>query len=269
MPLQDLFSGAFFMRLSRPFAAVLAGAALCTLLVAPLAAQGLTDAQKQELGPLIREYLLKNPEVLQEAFTELQNKKEAEAVAMRQGVIGDKSSALYSTEFTGVVGPDDADVTIVEFFDYNCGYCKKALPDVQKIIESDAKVRFLLKDFPILSKESQEAAIIAMAVKKQLKGDKFFAFHVDLMGTKGRIGKEQALDAAKASGIDMARLEKDMTDPGIQATLQKTQELAQTLDITGTPSYIVGPDMVVGAVGFDDLSTRIANIRKCGKGECG
>jgi protein-disulfide isomerase len=254
------------LRLFASFAAALL--ALGTVLAAPSLAKELTPAEKEAFEAVIKDYLLKNPEIVQEALAALQKKQEEQARLARVKIIEDKNGPLFTSDASIAIGASDADITIVEFFDYNCGYCKRGLPDIEKIVASDKKVRIILRDFPILSKESQEAAIVAMAVKKQLEPTKYWKFHVALMSERGRIGKDEALAAAKDAGADIGKLEKQMADDSIRKNLTETMEIAQALDITGTPSYVLGDEVVVGAVGFDDLTTRIANLRKCQKSTC-
>jgi protein-disulfide isomerase len=253
-------------RLFAPLAAALF--ALGTVFSLPAMAKELSPADREAFEAVIRDYLVKNPEIVQEALTALQKKQEDEARLSRVKIIEDKNGPLFMSDASIAIGAPDADITIVEFFDYNCGYCKRGLPDIEKIVASDKKVRLILRDFPILSKESQEAAIVAMAVKKQLSPDKYWKFHVALMSERGRIGKDEALAAAKDAGADLGKLEVAMKDDSIRKNLTETMEIAQALDITGTPSYVLGDEVVVGAVGFEDLTTRITNLRKCQKSSC-
>jgi protein-disulfide isomerase len=236
---------------------------------APLSAKELTGKERAAFEAVIRDYLMKNPEVIQEALEALQKKQEDATRVARLKVIEDKSGPLFTSPASISIGNPQADITLVEFFDYNCGYCKKGLPDIQKIVETDKNVRVVLRDFPILSKESQEAAIVAMALKKQVTAEKFWTFHVDLMSQRGQIGRDAALEAARSVGANMEQLANDMTSDSIRLHLTETMEIAQKLDISGTPSYVLGDEVVVGAVGFDDLSARIAALRKCGKSVCG
>ena len=166
------------------------------------------------------------------------------------------------------LGSRNPDVTIVEFFDYNCGFCKRGLADIQRVLETDKNVRLILKDLPILSEGSREAAAIAYAVKKQLAPDAYWKFHFALMSVKGSVGKDVALGVAKENGADMKRLEADLAKPGFEEAVEETKQVASALGISGTPSYVVAEDIVVGARGYEALSTRIANFRKCKKAEC-
>jgi protein-disulfide isomerase len=235
----------------------------------PASAKEMTPEERTAFETAVHDYLLKNPEVIQDALNALQKKQEEATRNSRLSIIEDKNGPLFTSPASVSIGNPKADITIVEFFDYNCGYCKKGLPDMQKIVDTDKNVRIVLRDFPILSKESQEAAIVAMALKTQLAPEKFWAFHVSLMSAHGHVGKEQAVDAAREAGADMNRLAKDMTSESIRKNLAETMEFAQKLDISGTPSYVLGDEVVVGAVGYDDLAARIASLRKCGKSSCG
>lgn len=166
------------------------------------------------------------------------------------------------------LGSRNPDVTIVEFFDYNCGFCKRGLNDIKQLVETDKNLRVILKDLPILSEGSKDAAAIAYALKKQVSPDTYWKFHFNLMGQQGRIGREEALGVAKSLGVDMKRLEADLAKPGFEDAVEETKMIASALGINGTPSYVVAEDIVVGARGYDALASRIANFRKCKKAEC-
>lgn len=232
-------------------------------------AQQFNDAQKSEIGKIVHEYLVKNPEVLREAITELDKRQKAEEAQQRESAIESVKSQIFDSKHQVVVGNPNGKVTLVEFFDYNCGYCKKALGDLGKLVKENPDLRIVLRDFPVLGQGSVEAAQVAMAVSKQIQGDKFWAFHQTLLGARGHAGKEQALKAARESGVDMARLEKDMKSPDIRAGYTEVMQIADKLSLTGTPSWVVGKEVIVGAVGYSELNDKIANYRKCGKTVCG
>jgi len=236
---------------------------------APLQAQTAADKlDKAAIEAIVKEYLLKNPEIIQEAMVELQRRQsEAEAQAVKK-ITGDKTSPLYVSEHHTVVGNPKGDVTLVEFFDFNCGFCKRGLADVEKLLETDKNIRLVLKEFPILAPGSREASVVALALREQFDGQKLWKFHTTLLNTRGTIGKAQALAVAKDLGADMKKLETAMTSPKIQEALDESKLLAEALGINGTPSYIVADDLVVGARGFEALHTRVANYRKCQKAEC-
>ena len=129
-------------------------------------------------------------------------------------------------------------------------------------------LRVILRDFPILSPSSVQAAIVADAAHDQFAGEKYWAYHRALLGTKGLVGKDQAVDVAKAMGADMAKLAKEAARPAIRAGIQGSDDLAKSLSLNGTPSYILGDDVLIGAVGYDELNAKIGNVRKCGKVMC-
>ncbi len=245
--------------------ALLAGA----LLAAPAArAQSFNDAQKTEIGKIVHEYLVKNPEVLREAIAELEKRQKAEETAQRETAIETVNKQIFDSKYQVVVGNPQGKITLVEFFDYNCGYCKKALGDLSKLAKENPDLRIVLRDFPVLGPGSVEAARVAMATSKQIQGDKFWTFHTKLLGGRGQAGKEQALAAARDAGADMGKLEKDMNSPDIRAGYDEVMHIADKLALTGTPSWVVGKEVIVGAVGYDELNGKIANYRKCGKTSC-
>ncbi|MCC0003746.1 MAG: DsbA family protein [Methylobacteriaceae bacterium] len=246
--------------------ALLAGA----FAAAPAArAQQFNDAQRSEIGKIVHDYLINNPEVLREAFSELERRHKAEEAQQRETAIESVKKQIFDSKYQVVVGNPDGKVTLVEFFDYNCGYCKKALSDLSRLAKENPDLRIVLRDFPVLGQGSVEAAQVAMAVAKQIQGDKFWTFHQKLLGGRGQAGKEQALAAARESGVDMARLEKDMKSPDIHAGYGEVMQIADKLALTGTPSWVVGKEVIVGAVGYAELNNKIANYRKCGKTDCG
>ena len=244
----------------------LAGIALVT--IAPVQAAPFGSDQKAEIGSIVRDYLMQNPEVLREVMTELDRKDKVQEAAKRDTAVKDKSDLLFNSRYGEVLGNPDGKVTLVEFFDYNCGYCKRALDDLAKLMKTEPNLRVVLKDFPVLGPGSVEAAQVAGAVRNQLKGDKFWPFHSKLLSTHGPVGKAQALAAAKDVGVDMDQLAKDMTKPDVRDGIAENMQLADALNLTGTPSYVLGQDVVVGAVGYDELRGRLDNILKCGKSMC-
>ena len=244
----------------------LAATVAVAALAAPAQAQ-MTPAQKAEIETVIREYLLKNPEIIQETLIELEKRNREAEQAARTTALKELGPALANAK-SGVVGNPKGDVTLVEFFDYNCGFCKKGLADMQRLVKEDPNLRIVLKDLPILSPASRDAAAIAVAVKNQVKPEVFWDFHVKLMSKSGQIGKQQALDVAKEIGADMARVEKDSTAPEVAMAFDEARKAADGLGLSGTPSYVIADDVVIGAVGYDQLKARITSVRKCGKTQC-
>ena len=185
-----------------------------------------------------------------------------------QAAVKDNVDALFSSPRQVVVGNPQGDVTLVEFFDYNCGYCKRAMTDMLDLMKNDGKLKVVLKEFPVLGEGSVEAARVAVAVRMQDKGGKkYLEFHQKLLGGRGQADKARALAVAKEVGLDMARLERDMASDEVKTTLEESFKLAEKLGLNGTPSYVIGDDVVVGAVGLAALKEKINTVR-CGKATC-
>lgn len=251
---------------TRLFGASAIATFLILALLAPAQAQATPD--KASIEAIVKEYLLKNPEVIQEAMVELERRqRDAEAQAVRR-ITADPKSPLYTSEHHTVIGNPNGDVTLVEFFDFNCGFCKKGLADVQKVLDTDKNVRVILKEFPILAPGSRDASVVALALREQFDKEKLWKFHVALLNSRGSVAKEQALGVAKDMGADLKKLEVAMASPGIQLALEESKLLADALGVNGTPSYVVAEDLVVGARGYGELQKRIAAWRQCKKAEC-
>jgi protein-disulfide isomerase len=248
---------------------LLAAAATAALLVlpAPSRAQSFSDTQKGEIEKIIKDYLVAHPEVLEEASAELDKRKQVAEAEKAKTQIKNHSDAIFNSPRQVTIGNAGGDVTLVEFFDYNCGYCKRALADLTTIMKDDGKLRVVLKEFPVLGPGSVEAARVAVAVRMQDKGKKYFDFHQRLLNGRGQADKARALAAAKEAGFDVARIEKDINSDEVKVSLEESMKLAEALGLNGTPSYVVGEDVVVGAVGLDALKQKV-NIARCGKTTC-
>jgi protein-disulfide isomerase len=252
----------------RPLVASLALAAGLGALAPASAQSGLTPDQRKAVEALVREVLVKNPEIIQEALAELDKRNaQGQAEAQAQALLTDKAT-LYDSPRHAVAGNPQGDVTLVEFFDYNCGYCKRSLEDLRSLVGVDPKLRVILKDFPILGPDSVEASRVAIAAKSQLRPEKFWEFHVKLMAQKGRVNGEKALEVAKESGADIARLRRDMEAPETRAAIEETVALGDRLSLTGTPAFVLANEVVFGAVGTDVLKAKINAVRQCGKTSC-
>lgn len=254
------------MRLSIVRAASLAG--MLALPCAPAVAAEFSAAQKAEIGAIVKDYLLANPEVLRDALAELDIRQKNAEAAARQKVVSDQSGLLFSSVNQATLGNLKGNATLVEFFDYNCGYCKRSLDDIARLMKADPNLKVVLKDFPVLGPGSVEAAHVATALRNQFKGEKFWDFHQKLLGARGQVGKAQALAVAKDLGADMDRLEKDMAAPAIKDSIQEVALLADQLNLTGTPSFVIGQDVVVGAIPYDEMKLKVDNVHKCGKVAC-
>lgn len=220
----------------------------------------------EEIERIVRDYLAKNPGVLQQALNELIRQRQptvAAANADKTAAIKASAETLFNSSRQVTLGNRDGDVTLVEFFDYNCGYCKRALSDLLDLMKDDPKLKVVLKEFPVLGPGSIEAARVAVAVRMQdPDGAKYLAFHRMLLTDRGRVDGARALAAARELGLDMARLDRDLNSDEVRLSLEESGALARALGIRGTPSYVIGETVVVGAVGIAALSDRIKAARK-------
>ncbi|GHC61096.1 DsbA family protein [Limoniibacter endophyticus] len=232
------------------------------LAVATLAGQAHAQTvDKAEVEKIVREYLLANPEILFEMQQVLQTKQQDEQAVQQQRVIAAARDAIYNSKADGVVGNPDASFTVVEFFDYNCGYCKHALQDMMEITAENEDIRFVMKEFPILGQASKEASVVSMAVHR-LAPEKYAEYHKDLLGAEGRVDGATAVQLAVSKGVDEAKLKAEMGKPEIEQDLAKTYALAESLAVNGTPAYVIGNEMVFGAMGKDTLLEKIAAAKQ-------
>jgi protein-disulfide isomerase len=229
-------------------------------------AESFSDSQRGEIETIIKNYLLAHPEVLEDATNELNKRKTEADEKKHQATIAENAETIYNSPRGVTLGNKDGDVTFVEFFDYNCGYCKRAMADMLDLLKNDPKLKVVLKEFPVLSEGSVEAARVAIAVRMQ-DPNKYLDFHQKLLGGRGPADKARAMAAAKDAGLDMARIEKDLASPEIKATINENVKLAEDMDMNGTPSYVIGKQIVIGAVGLDGLKEKIG-IARCGKATC-
>src|SRR4051795_13110145 len=240
--------------------------ALCGMPAA--SAQSFSDSQRGEIESMVRNYLIAHPEVLEEAMAELSKRQAAAETQKHEASIAQNAEIIFNSPRQVVLGNKDGDVTFVEFFDYNCGYCKRAMDDMLGLMKGDSKLKVVLKEFPVLSQGSIEAAQVAVAVRMQdPSGKKYLDFHQKLLGGRGQADKARAMAAAKDAGLDMARLEKDLASSEVKATLEENLKLAEAMGMNGTPSYVIGKQVVIGAVGVDNLKEKIG-LARCGKAVC-
>jgi protein-disulfide isomerase len=248
---------------------VLAPAA-CLLIgnVTAASAQSFSTDQRKEIEEIVRGYLLRNPEVLQEVLIELEKRQTAAEAEKAKAAVKNNATLLFDSPRQVVIGNPKGDVTLIEFFDYNCGYCKRALADLVDLMKGDPNLRVVLKEFPVLGEGSVEAAKVAIAAHMQdQSGKKYFDFHQKLLGSRGPANKARALAVAKEVGFDVARIERDMASDEVRATIGESMKLAEALGLNGTPSYVVGDNVVIGAVGHDALKQKV-NWARCGQIAC-
>lgn len=216
-------------------------------------------AGRGDVETIVREYLIANPEILMEMQAALDvRERESQRLAQIDS-IRSSSERIFNASYDGIVGNPQGSVTIVEFFDYNCGFCKRAMEDMEAMVAADPDLRFVLKEFPILGPDSQRAHVVSMAVNN-LAPETYGDFHRSvLMG--GRATEETAIRAALALGIDETALRAELKNPAIQAAFEETYDLANSLAVTGTPSYVVGDEVVFGALGRAVLAEKVELAR--------
>lgn len=204
------------------------------------------EAQSREaVETIVREYILANPEIIEEALIALNEKQRAEEAQAQSAALAENRSALFENAADYSIGPDDAPVTVVEFFDYRCGFCKRSIDYVAALptVHGD-QVRVVFKELPILSPQSRQAALAALAAGRQ---GKYFEMHAALMEDTTPLNDADIDRVAETAGVDVAKMRADMKSTAVQQELATSTQLAQTLNITGTPAFIIGDDIVPGA----------------------
>ncbi|HEY7763639.1 MAG TPA: DsbA family protein [Aestuariivirgaceae bacterium] len=240
----------------------LAFAAMSLLVFAQgAAAQEFSDQQKQEIEKLIKEYLISNPEVIKEAIQELERRQLQAANEAAKKTIGERAKEIYRAEEDLVLGNAAGEVAVVEFFDYNCGYCKRAIPEIEKLIQSDKNVKVIIKEFPILGAGSIIAAKAALASRLQ---GKYAEFHAALTGFDGVKDEESVMQVATQLGLDVTKLKADMESDAVAEVIRRNYSLAEALSINGTPSFIIDDALEPGYVSFDVLAQHVATVRQNG-----
>ncbi|MBX6324374.1 MAG: thioredoxin domain-containing protein [Rhodospirillaceae bacterium] len=242
-----------------------AAAALCLaagLLALPAVApagEALSDTQMQAVDQRIHDYLMAHPEVIIESLQAYdQQRSQAEAAQQKQA-IADLREELLHAPGDPVGGNPQAGFTVVEFFDYHCPYCKAVAADFLDAVKKDGNVRVVFKDFPILGDSSVFAAKAALAADKQ---GRYVAFYRAVMALKGDLSEEAVFRAAKAQGLDVERLKQDMAAPEIAQRISRNYDLARALGIHGTPAFIIGDELVPGALPMSELMAKVEQHRK-------
>ncbi len=248
------------------------GAVLRTILFAILLLGGLgeaarsaefSDGQRKEIEAIIKDYLLANPELLKDVGQLLEQKEKLAEDEMRKGALATNAKQIFRDGADFVYGNPDGKVTMVEFFDYNCGWCKKGFPEVLSLLEEDKDLRLVLKEFPIFGEDSEYAAKAAIAAIKQ---GKYWQLFAAMFQHEGKIAKASVDAIAAELGLDMAQLKKDMEDPATTDILMRNRNLAQALAINGTPAFIIDDRLIPGYLPKAELAGVIAEVRA--KGGC-
>jgi len=233
------------------------------LAIAPFAEaeETVTPGQKTAIEQIIHDYILEHPEVVIQALQSAESKAKAVAEERGRATLAEKRKELLDDPTSPIAGNPGGDVTIVEFFDYRCPYCKQVEPALEALLREDRQIRIVYKEFPILGKDSVYATRVALAARKQAKYD---AVHAAMMAAKGQLDESTIFKIAASAGLDVERAKADMTSSEIDDVIRRNFELAQALDIRGTPAFIIGGELVPGAIDIATMKQKIAAARKAG-----
>lgn len=232
--------------------------ALASILALPVSAQELSDARVKELA---LEAILENPQIVMDAVAILREREAEAQAASAAETLANQRDLLERDSNAPVLGNPDGDVTVVEFFDYNCPYCRRAKPTIEGLIAADPNVRVVFREFPILGDDSVLAARAALAARAQ---DKYEEFHWALMGLSGRINEAQIMQTAEELELDVSQLQADMESDAVSSHIETSLSLAQSLGITGTPSFVVGETILPGLVDQTRLEELVSDLRSDG-----
>lgn len=229
-------------------------------LATPIDPKVISPDQRRAVEQIVREYLLANPEVLVDVSKALEERERQRSAAMASAAIKDKKAEIFRSADDFVFGNPNGDITVVEFFDYNCGWCKRAVDELNKLTKSDPKIRVVMKELPIFGENSTIAAKAAMASIAQ---GKYWDFHVALMKER-QVSKDNVFTIAQKVGLDVARLKTDMENPKFDEALRQNQAIASALGIEGTPGFLVDAKINVGFAPAEQLAQLAAEVRKTG-----
>jgi protein-disulfide isomerase len=243
----------------RRFLLLLPILALALSPVSSRAADELTPAQTEQVNKLIHDYFMNNPKALIDAIEHAEASMKADEQSQTKTALQSHREELEQDPTSPVLGNPKGDVTIVEFFDYRCPYCKLTAPTLQTLIGQDTKVRLVMKEFPILGKESVFASRIALAVKKH---GKYAEFHQAMFALKTKVDDAQTLAVVKSLGLDPAQIQKESESSDIDAVIKHNYDLAKELSLSGTPAFVIGDTLLPGAVEMKDFQEAIATARK-------
>ncbi|TDL84171.1 DsbA family protein [Palleronia sediminis] len=211
----------------------------------------MTEAERESFGAEVRDYLLENPQVLIEALGVLEQREQQAQAAAGADMIASNSAAIFEDGVSYVGGNPEGDLTVVEFLDYRCGYCKRAFGEVEELLASDGNIRFIIKEFPILGEQSMLASRFAIAVRRAAGDEAYKAVHDEMMLTSSDITPDYLADLGEDQGLDWDEIQSGMEAPQVTEEIAANRALGQTLEINGTPSFIFGNEMVRGYVPLD------------------
>ena len=239
------------------------------LFASPAAATDITAMNAQEtdaFGAAVRAYLLENPEVLMEVIAELEKRQADAQVADDASLIAVNADDIFNDGYSVVMGNPDGDVTIVEFLDYRCGFCKRAFPEVKELLKSDGNIRFIVKEFPILGDDSVLASRFAISTQILYGDEAYTELHDTLMAMRANISEDSLITIANDMGLDGQAIMDGITNPVVNQVIGANHGLAQRLRITGTPGFVIGDQMLRGYAPLDDMRQIVADVRRAQDG---
>lgn len=237
---------------------------LSTALALPAAAldlDAMSDTERAAFGEAVRSYLMENPQVIMDAVQVLEQRQAAEQERADQNLVSDNAEALFNDGFSFVGGNPDGDITVVEFLDYRCGYCRRAHPEVAKLLDSDGNIRLIIKEFPILGDQSVLASRFAIATKIVAGDDAYKQVSDALIEFNGDITVPALARMASTLGLDGDAIEAEMNSDAVTDQISKTRELAQALRINGTPTFVMQDELIRGYVPYDQMTIIIDEKR--------
>lgn len=243
----------FAARRLAPVAALMLG-----LAASPAVAAGFSADDKAAIESIVREYLISNPEVLLESMQALEKRQQIVGEEKARAALAANRDKVFNDPASPVGGNPKGDVTVVEFFDYQCGYCKSVHDDALKLVRDDSRIRYVYKEFPILGPGSTIAARAALAARNQ---GKYAEAHNALMSHRGRLDEATVLRLVGGLGLDMDRLKADMNSRPVDAAITANLELAEKLNIRGTPAFVIGDQLAPGAIKLDEMKRMVAEAR--------
>lgn len=232
-----------------------------------LAQQDIAPAEREKIERVIQEYLLENPEILELAFRELQRRRVSEQRIAMAETADNYRDYLENNPNAGVLGNPNGDVTIVEFFDYRCGFCRRHFAEVMRLVKEDGNIRWVARHFPVLDRQGETpvSRIAARAAIGATRQGKFREFHLEAMSTPGSLTEETVMKIAESVGLDMALLKKDMASSLTDKQITNTLAIGQDIGFTGTPGYVIGNSVLLGAEGYDAVKGAVTAARSAKK----
>lgn len=230
-------------------------------------ANAFDDGQKKEIEGIVKNYLIQHPEVLVEVQQALEKKQDDARMAQATQAVEQNKKLIFNDGYDISLGNPKGKVTVVEFFDYNCGFCKHAISDMDAVIKTNPDVRFVLKEFPILGPDSVAAHQVSDAFR-HIAPEKYAQFHRALLGGDEHASEARAIEVAESLGVSEDQIREQMKKTNNEKSVRETYALARQIGITGTPTYVIGDEAIFGAVGAQALDEKIANVAQCGKTTC-